>query len=212
MTEAPEGCRLYLISPPSFVLPEFTAQLKDAFAGGDIGCFQLRMKDASEKDIRAAADALLPICHEHEAAFIMNDSARLAKICGADGVHLGEGDGDIIQVREEVGEEFIIGASCYNSHEAAMDAGDFGADYVAFGAFYPTTTKVAKSKAELEILEWWSTYTVLPCVAIGGINANNCAPLVQAGADFIAAISAVWQHPKGPSAGVAALNAAINKA
>lgn len=212
MAEEKEACRLYLISPPSFVLSEFTAQLKDAFAGGDVACFQLRMKDVEENDILAAADALKPICQEHNALFLMNDSARLAKLCGADGVHLGEDDGDIAAVRDEMGADFIIGASCYNSRDLAIDAGDYGADYVAFGAFYPTTTKVPKARAELETLEWWSTHTVLPCVAIGGINAQNCAPLVKAGANFIAAISAVWGHPKGPAAGVTALNEAITKA
>lgn len=134
-------CRLYLISPPQIDLPVFTRQLKEAFFGGDIASFQLRLKGASDADTLKAAETLLPICHEHDAAFILNDRPDLAVKCNADGVHIGQDDGSVQDARAIVGHEKIIGVSCHDSKHLAMVAGEDGADYVAFGAFYPTTSK-----------------------------------------------------------------------
>lgn len=208
--------RLYLISPPAIDLPKFVVALEQAFQGGDVGSFQLRLKDASDSDIIKACKTLIPICHAHEAAFILNDRPDLAVKVKADGIHLGVDDTPIQEARKIVGDEMVIGATCHASRHLAMTAGEQGADYVAFGAFYPTTSK-PKEKLEKwgtptpEILEWWQTFMLLPCVAIGGINAANLGPLVKAGADFIAVITAVWNHAAGPKAAVEELNNAIKE-
>lgn len=210
-----ERCRLYLISPPAIALASFTEAFKAALGGGDVGSFQLRLKDSSESDILRAAEALLPLCQQHGAAFIMNDSPQLAYKSGADGVHLGQDDGSVKAARALLGEERVIGVSCHDSRHLAMEAGEQGADYVAFGAFHPTKSKRPEQLAKygtptLDTLTWWQTFTVLPCVAIGGITPQNCEPIVRAGADFVAAITAVWEHPKGPQAAVAEFNAVLD--
>ncbi len=214
---AVHSCRLYLISPPQIDLPKFAGELAQAFQGGDVGAFQLRLKDADDADILKATQKLMPICHEHAAAFILNDRADLAVKIKADGIHLGVDDMPIEEARKIVGDEMVIGSSAHASRHLAMEAGEQGADYVAFGAFYPTTSK-PQAKIEKwgtptpDILMWWQEYMALPCVAIGGINAANCAPLVKAGADFVAAITAVWNHPKGSGAAVKEFNQAIEAA
>ncbi|MDX2112602.1 MAG: thiamine phosphate synthase [Alphaproteobacteria bacterium] len=212
-------CRLYLISPPAIELPKFAESLKAAFDGGDVGSFQLRLKNASDAEVMKAAEKLIPICHAHGTAFIMNDRPDLAVKCGADGVHLGQEDLEtmpISKAREIIGEQSIIGVSCHDSRHLAMDAGEAGADYVAFGAFYPTKSKDAAKLAKYgvptaEILSWWAENTVLPCVAIGGMTPANSAPLAKAGADFIAVITAVWEHPDGPKKAVEEFNRAIER-
>jgi len=212
-------CRLYLISPPHIDLPEFTTQLKAAFAGGDVACVQLRLKDAEDAAILKAARQFIPLCHDHGAAFILNDRPDLAAQCRADGVHLGQEDLEawpLARTRQTIGDN-IIGVSAHASRHMAMEAGEQDADYVAFGAFYPTRSKPKKKiekwgVPEPEILTWWSTYTTLPCVAIGGMTPANCAPLAAAGADFVAAITAVWEHPKGPQAAVREFNQALSSA
>lgn len=210
------SCRLYLISPPRFETGAFALQLQDALAGGDVGAFQLRMKEASDEDICAAARVLLPVCRAYEVAFIVNDSAAIAREVGADGVHLGQEDGSVADARALLGEEAVIGVTCHASGHMAMEAGDAGADYVAFGAFFPTTSKPMEKQEKygrptLDLVEWWTENTVLPCVAIGGMTPANCGPIVSAGADFIAAITAVWDAPGGAKAAVVAFNAAIRE-
>jgi thiamine-phosphate pyrophosphorylase len=209
--------RLYLISPPAIDLPKFAEALKAAFDGGDVGSFQLRLKNATDAEILEAAETLLPICQAYEAAFIMNDRADLAAECGADGVHLGQDDGSVKAARKNVGENAVIGVSCHDSRHLAMVAGEQGADYVAFGAFYPTKSKSPEALARYgtptpEILSWWQETMTLPCVAIGGMTPANSAPLVRAGADFIAVITAVWEHPQGPKKAVQEFNLAMEKA
>lgn len=209
-------CRLYLISPPKFDLRLFASQLTDALSAGDVGAFQLRMKDASDEEILAACAQLYPLCKAHDVAFIVNDRADLAAIAKADGVHLGQDDGSIQEARRLLGEDAIIGATCHASGHLAMEAGEAGADYVAFGAFFETTSKPMEKqekygRPDISLLSWWATYTVLPSVAIGGLSPQNCQPLVAAGADFIAAITAVWQHPHGVKAAVREFNEAIKR-
>lgn len=203
-------CRLYLITPP--VLPDleaFSGQLEAALAAGDVAALQIRLKDASDAEIARAVAALAPIAHAHDAAVILNDRPDLARDLGCDGVHLGQSDPSVAEARKLMGPRAMIGATCHDSRHLAMEAAEAGADYVAFGAFYPSTTKTVTALLDPEILQWWSEMMELPCCAIGGITADNCAPLVQAGADFLAVVGAVWSHPEGPAAGVRALNAAI---
>jgi thiamine-phosphate pyrophosphorylase len=196
-------CALYLISPPSIVLADFALQLEQALAASKRAkAFQLRLKNADDNQIVEAAKTLLPLCRAHDVAFILNDRPDLAVQCGLDGVHLGQDDMSIADARKIVGENLVIGLSCHASRHMAMEAGEQGADYVAFGAFYPTTSKpqekVDKWGAPTpDIITWWAELTTIPCVAIGGITPENAKPLVDAGADFVAAITAVWNHPKG---------------
>jgi thiamine-phosphate pyrophosphorylase len=197
------ACQLYLISPPSIDVG-FAERLAQAFDGGDVAAFQLRLKGIDEDAIASAAEPLQKLCAERDVAFIINDSVALAQRLEADGVHLGQGDGDAREARKLLGPSVQIGVTCHDSRHLAMEAGEAGADYVAFGAFYPTTTKETIHRPEPSILSWWTTLFELPCVAIGGITAENAAPLVAAGADFLAVSGAVWGHADGPEAGVSA--------
>ena len=207
-----DPCRLYLISPPALDARRFADPLKRALDGGDVACFQLRLKGDPDADVLRAAEVLMPVCIERGVAFIINDRADLAKQADADGVHIGSDDGDYGAARAMIGKDKTVGISCYASRHLAIEAAEAGADYVAFGAFFPTATKAARAHAETNLLNWWSKLMVVPCVAIGGITPENCAPLVEAGADFLAVISAVWEHKDGPEAAVRAFNTAIGLA
>lgn len=211
-TQAEPACRLYLVTPPALEPAAFAPILAEALDAGDVACVQLRLKDCSEDDIRRACDVLRPIVQERDVAFILNDHPRLAREAGCDGVHVGQTDTPYRDARKIMGNDAIVGVTCHDSRHLAMIAGEEGADYVAFGAFFPTATKTAEYKAEPDLLSWWSELMEVPCVAIGGITAENCAPLVAAGADFLAVVNAVWGHPQGPGAGVRALNAAVEAA
>jgi thiamine-phosphate pyrophosphorylase len=206
MSEAP--CRLYLITPQRLDPASFRDPLSAALDAGDVACLQLRLKDASEDDIARATDILMPIAAARDVAFLLNDNAALAAKLGCDGAHLGQGDGNHADARRLL-EGRILGITCHASRHLAMEAGELGADYVAFGAFFPTESKETTHRATPEILAWWHEMFEIPSVAIGGITADNCASLVQAGADFLAVIGAVWNHPGGPAEGVRAMNAAI---
>jgi thiamine-phosphate pyrophosphorylase len=184
-------CQLYLISPLD-VSGSFPDRLARALDAGPVAAFQFRVKDVDEHQAARLAEPLRAICAAREVAFIVNDSISLAKRIGADGVHLGQGDGDVKDARARLGKEAQIGVTCHNSRDLAMEAGEAGADYVAFGAFFPTQTKATEYRAEPELLTWWQNLMELPCVAIGGITPDNCAPLVTAGADFLAVSHAVW--------------------
>ena len=184
-------CSLYLISPQD-VGGKFADRLKAALEPGLARAFQLRVKDVPEHELARLAEPLQRTCADADVAFIVNDSIALAKRIGADGVHLGQDDGDIRQARALLGPSAQIGKTCHDSRHFAMEAGEAGADYVAFGAFYPTTTKPSNYRPDRSILTWWSTLFEIPCVAIGGITADNAKPLVDAGADFLAVCQAVW--------------------
>ena len=203
------ACQLYVVSPPAIELPRFVDSLKAALDAGPVAAFQLRLKDVSDADVLRACEALLPVCRAADVAFILNDRADLAKAAAADGVHLGQGDGSIAEARTLLGKDAQIGRTCHDSRHLAMEAGEQGADYVAFGAFYDTTTKPSHYRPAPEILGWWTTISQLPCVAIGGIFPKNARPLVAAGADFIAVVRAVWDHADGPEAGVAAFGTVL---
>ena len=196
-----EPCKLYLISPQE-VGGAFPDRLRAALGGGPVAAFQLRVKDVDEHSLARLAEPLQMICAEHEVAFIVNDSMALAKRLGADGVHLGQSDDDPREARALLGPTAQIGRTCHDSRHLAMEAGEAGCDYVAFGAFYPTTTKPSHYRPDPQILSWWSAITEIPSVAIGGITPVNAAPLVAAGTDFIAVCQAVWGSDD-PAAAVA---------
>ena len=184
-------CKLYLISPQE-VGGTFGDRLKAALEPGLASAFQLRVKDVAEDELARLAEPLQRACADANVAFIVNDSMALAKRIGADGVHLGQSDGDVREARALLGPSAQIGRTCHDSRHLAMEAGEAGADYVAFGAFYPTTTKPSDYRPDPSILTWWSTLFEIPCVAIGGITPDNAKPLVDAGADFLAICQAVW--------------------
>jgi thiamine-phosphate pyrophosphorylase len=186
-----EPCRLYLISPQE-VGGSFPDRLKSVAGNEAVAAFQLRVKDVTEHELARLAEPLQRICADAGVAFIVNDSMQLAKRLGADGVHLGQQDGDIRDARVLLGPQAQIGVTCHDSRHLAMAAGEAGADYVAFGAFYPTTTKPSPYRPDPAILSWWSSVFEVPCVAIGGINPANAKPLIDAGADFLAVCQAVW--------------------
>ncbi|MBL44441.1 MAG: thiamine phosphate synthase [Sphingomonadaceae bacterium] len=193
MTDTMPSTQLYLISPLD-VSGDFPARLERALDAGPglVTAFQFRVKGIDQHEAAALAEPLQAICAARDVAFIVNDDISLAKRLRADGVHLGQGDGDPSDAREQLGREAQIGVTCHASRHLALEAGEAGADYVAFGAFFPSTTKDTEHRAELALLEWWSEMVELPSVAIGGITPDNCGPLVEAGADFLAVSGAVW--------------------
>ena len=204
-----EPTRIYLISPLE-VGGDFPDRLARALDAAEVAAFQFRVKGMDEHQAARLAEPLQQVCAAREVAFIVNDSIALAKRLGADGVHLGQSDGEVAEARQRLGREAQIGVTCHNSRHLAMEAGEAGADYVAFGAFFPTSTKQAEHVATPDILEWWQALMEIPCVAIGGITAQNCAPLVQAGADFLAVSGGVWTGDE--AANVKALAEAIRGA
>ena len=184
-------CQLYLISPLD-VSGAFPERLARALDSAPVAAFQFRVKGLDDHAAARVAEPLLEICAARDVTFIVNDSISLAKRLGADGVHLGQSDGSVAEAREALGREAQIGVTCHASRHLGIDAGEAGADYVAFGAFFPSTTKTTEHQAELELLEWWQQIMEVPCVAIGGITPANCPPLIKAGADFLAVSAAVW--------------------
>lgn len=207
-------CRLYLITPPDVygdALSPFADALAAALDGGDVASVQLRIKDVDDDVILDVADRLRPICHDHDVALIMNDRADLAAKADCDGVHVGQTDTPYGEARALLGDDAIVGVTCHVSTHLAMEAGEAGADYIAFGAFFESTTKQRKHVAETELLEQWQESMLVPCVAIGGISVENCSPIVEAGADFIAVAAGVWAYPDGPGAAVKAFNNIFNE-
>jgi thiamine-phosphate pyrophosphorylase len=198
-------CRLYLITPPRLDDPAaFARQLEAALGAGDVAALQLRLKDHSEREIAGLGRTLVAMAQDRGVAAIMNDSPQLAQELGCDGVHIGQDDIPYREARRMLGARAMIGVTCHNSRDLAMEAAEAGADYVAFGAFFETATKAAPTRADLEVLEIWQETTEVPCVAIGGITPANCRALVTAGADFLAASGGVWKHPQGPAEAVRA--------
>lgn len=184
----------------------FAQQMTAAFDGGDVSCIQLRLKDASDDAVRQACDVLRPIAQDRDIAFLMNDRPDLAAETGCDGVHVGQDDTPYAEARQIVGADAIVGVTCKASRDLAFEAGEGGADYVAFGAFFASTTKEITTPADPEILSWWQEFMTVPCVAIGGITVENADTLIEAGADFLAVASGVWDYPDGPGAAVKAFN------
>ena len=198
------SCQLYLVTPPRLQggPGEFAGIAAAALDAGPVACLQLRLKDAPDDEIRGACDVLRPVAQERGVAFVMNDRADLAAETGCDGVHVGQEDIACAEARTLVGPDAIVGVTCKSSRHLALEACEAGADYVAFGAFFASSTKAATTPADPDILSWWQEMATVPCVAIGGITVENCAPLVTAGADFLAVASGVWDHAGGPAAAV----------
>ncbi len=199
-------CRLYIITPPKLDPKPFGEVLKAVLDAGDVACLQLRLKDVAEEEIARAIEVLMPIAQSRGVAFILNDRPDLAAKLGCDGVHIGQDDMPYAEARAAVGKDKIVGVTCHNSRHLAMEAGEAGADYVAFGAFYPTATKEPKTSCEIEVLQWWAEVMVVPVVAIGGITVENAPPLIAAGADFLAVSNGIWAYGDGPAAAVKAFN------
>jgi len=208
------SARLYLITPPALEPAAFAPKLEAALDAGDVACLQLRLKDVDDDAIRRAADVLRPIAQSRDVAFIMNDRPDLALQTGSDGVHVGQEDASYAEARRLLGPDRIVGVTCYNSRHLAIEAAEAGADNVAFGGFFRSTTKDTRRIADNdpEILRWWSEIMTVPSCAIGGITPENCGVLVEAGADFLAVIAAVWDHPQGPGVAVKAFEEAIRRA
>ncbi|MBC7950382.1 MAG: thiamine phosphate synthase [Rhodospirillaceae bacterium] len=199
-------CRLYLITPPVIEKPyEWVNTWEAALDSGDIACAQIRLKGLSDDEIARVVDVLRPPAQQRGIAVLLNDRPDLAFETGCDGVHIGQEDASYKDARKAIGDG-IVGVTCHDSRHLAMEAGEMGADYVAFGAFFPTETKDAKGHADLELLRWWTELFTVPVVAIGGITVDNSRPLVEAGADFLAVCGGVWNHPEGPEAAIKAFN------
>jgi thiamine-phosphate pyrophosphorylase len=208
----PPPCRLYLITPPRIDdLDAFEHVLEVALHGGDVAALQVRLKDVSDDAIAAAVRAIQPIAEGHDVALILNDRPDLAAGLNCDGVHIGQEDMPYDEARALMGPDAIIGVTCHDSRHLAMEASEAGADYVAFGAFYDTTTKEASTRADLELLSIWQEVMATPCVAIGGITVETAAALAKAGADFLAVSAGVWTHPHGPAEAVRLFNIEIAK-
>lgn len=211
-------CRLYLITPPQIAdVSTFEASLLSALDAGDVACLQVRLKQADgttldEDATRRVTERIIEKVQDRDVAVLINDRADIAAEFSADGVHIGQSDMSFKEAKRWVGETGIVGVTCHDSRHLAMEAGERGADYVAFGAFFETGTKQAPTRAEPEILTWWQEMMELPCVAIGGITPENAEGLVRAGADFLAVSGAVWNHDDGPAAAVQAFNAIFDKA
>lgn len=204
-----QTCRVYLITPTVLQPVPFADLLAMALDAGDVAAVQLRLKDVGDDVWLRAIDSLRPVCQSRGVAFLLNDRADLVKGTGCDGAHVGQDDMPAPEARRLMGPNLTLGVTCKGSRDLAMQAGEDGADYVAFGAFYPSATKAVSGLLDPAILQWWSEMMELPNCAIGGISAENCGPLVRAGADFLAVVGCVWNHTDGPAAGVKALNAAI---
>ena len=203
-------CRLYLITPSRLDdLTGFAALLAQTLDAGDVAALQIRLKDVSDEVIAEAVAALTPIAQARGVAVILNDRPDLAARLGCDGVHVGQSDMSCKDARRFMGPDLMVGVTCHDSRHLAMEAAEAGANYVAFGAFFPTTTKVAPTRADPEILRIWQEVMEIPCVAVGGVTLDNAAGLAAAGADFLAVSAGVWAHPSGPAAAIQGLNAAI---
>ncbi len=210
--QSPIRCGLYLVTPPKLDVKIFSESLKQAVETGNVASLQLRLKDVPDDEILRTAEALMPIAQGANVAFILNDRPDLAARLDADGVHVGQEDSSCADARGEMGPDRIVGVTCHYSRHLAMEAAEAGADYVAFGAFFPTQTKAPKTRADIDILRWWASTMVVPCVAIGGITIDNAKPLIEAGADFLAVSAGVWDYSEGPAAATRAFQALFSRA
>ena len=206
----PPPCRLYLLTPPRLDdLAAFGRDLVRALDAGDVAALQIRLKDLLDREVAAAVQALAPLAQSRGVAVLLNDRPDLARDLGCDGVHIGQEDASYSEARRLMGPDATVGVTCHDSLHLAMEAAEAGADYVAFGAVFPTGTKEAKTRADLDLISGWAADMLTPCVAIGGLIRDNAREVARAGADFLAVSAGVWRHPEGPAAAVRAINAQI---
>lgn len=185
---------LYAVTPDIFDTAELTAKVEAALAGG-ASVVQYRNKVASADAKTGQARALQELCRGKGVPLIINDQLELALAVDAAGLHLGRDDGSLREARARLGPEKLLGASCYNRIESALSAVQAGADYVAFGSFFPSAVKPGAVHAPVALLREAKQKLDVPIVAIGGITLDNAAQLVKAGADAIAVISALFSAP-----------------
>jgi len=196
---------LYLLTPPR-IGAGFAGLLARTLDAGAVSALQIRLKDHSRDEIARLAPALISAARARSVTVILNDDPALAAGLGCDGVHVGQDDASPAEARRIMGREAIVGVTCHDSRHLAMVAGEQGADYVAFGAMFPSATKSPKTSASLELVKWWSDLFELPCVAIGGITADNAPAVIEAGADYLAVCGGIWNHADGPEAACAAFS------
>jgi len=192
MTSACLPCGLYAITDAHLIPPGALTDRVAAAIRGGAAVIQYRNKSANHEERRQQAAALALLCHEHNIPLIINDDVELAAIVGANGVHLGKSDSRVQVAREALGDNAIIGVSCYNAFERAVEAVSEGADYIAFGRFFPSQSKPDAIAAAPELLGRARQCLRVPVVAIGGITPDNGQPLVTAGAHLLAAIHGVF--------------------
>ena len=204
-------CRLYLLTPPRiYDLDAFAHLLAETLEAGDVAALQIRLKDASDEQIAEAVGVIRPIANRRGVMTLLNDRPDLAKDLGCDGVHVGQGDMPYAKARAIMGPEAVIGITCHDSLHLAMDAAEAGADYVAFGAFFPTGTKETTARPEPDLLTGWQADMLIPCVAIGGITVKTAKDLTSAGADYLAVMGGVWNYAEGAAAAIRAFNREIS--
>lgn len=185
---------LYAVTPDLANTEQLCSMVQAAITGG-ASVVQYRNKTADAKLRIAQAQALLEICRDSQIPLIINDHVKLCLALDADGIHIGATDGDLAAVRERIGADKILGASCYNRMDLALHAQEQGVDYVAFGACFNSDTKPNAPKAELSLFTQAQTNIKVPVVGIGGITLDNAPSLIAAGADSIAVINALWNTP-----------------
>lgn len=206
-------CQIYLISPPRLAPGAFRPLLAEVLESAPVAAFQLRLPGAEPRALAAAIDALREEVQGRNIAFMLAELPDLARETGCDGVHLEDPETRIKPLRARLGDGIAIGVSCGASRHAAMQAGEAGADYVSFGPCWasPTKARAARPQAR-DTLAWWARMMQTPCVAVGGIDAGRAAEAAALGAEFVAVLSAVWDHPAGPAAGLKAIDAALRDA
>jgi thiamine-phosphate pyrophosphorylase len=185
---------LYAVTPETADTARLLAQVEAALTGG-AATVQYRDKSDDVARRHEQASELVALCHRYQVPLIVNDDLRLADLCGADGVHLGRDDGSVAKARVILGPDKFIGASCYQSLELARAAQAEGADYIAFGSFYPSATKPQAERAEQTLLHTARSAIHVPIVAIGGITPANALALLDAGADSLAVLTALFDAP-----------------
>ncbi len=206
---------LYVITPPAIDLSLLEAGVSEiAAAASDLDrplCIQLWLGDDRLDDLRRYAERLLPIARAADIAFLVNGDVALAASIDADGVHLNNPEAEAIAAaRQMLADDTIVGVSCGGSRHAGMIAAESGADYVSFGPIYKTETKQRDADpAASDAIEWWAGVMEVPCVAVGGLNAENAWEVAHSGADFLALVSSVWDHPGGAGEGLSRIAYAL---
>ena len=194
---------IYLISPQTINGAKFYNKLHQVLKTNKVRYFQLRLKKTSTSNLLKISKKIKKIARKNNVKFLINDKPLIAKMVGADGCHIGQKDMNFISSRKILGKNKIIGMTCHNSKKLALRAKKYGANYVAFGSFFESSTKKSAFKANLAILRWAKKKINIPTVAIGGINSSNYKKILSSGASFIACSSYIWNNKKlNPAAAI----------